>query len=102
MLTMRSGKNPVFLPQQKPPKKVPSAKMTFSTSRAGAKTEEMILKEPTPPLVPPAMLTSQFPSTGLDKDKLAELLSVACSMCKPTTPASRSVLLCFACASSTP
>ncbi|XP_021933678.1 histone-lysine N-methyltransferase EHMT2 isoform X2 [Zootermopsis nevadensis] len=69
MLTMRSGKNPVFLPQQKPPKKVPSAKMTFSTSRAGAKTEEMILKEPTPPLVPPAMLTSQFPSTGLDKDK---------------------------------
>ncbi|XP_023727784.1 histone-lysine N-methyltransferase EHMT2 isoform X3 [Cryptotermes secundus] len=69
ILTMRSGKNPVFLPQQKPPKKVPSAKMTFSTSRAGAKTEEVTLREPTPPLVPPAMLTSQISSTGLDKDK---------------------------------
>jgi len=80
----------------------PSAKMTFSTSRAGPKTEELTLREPTPPLVPPAMLTSQFPSAGLDKDKLAELLSVACSMHKPTTPAPRSVLLCFACASSTP
>lgn len=76
--------------------------MTFSTSRAGTKTEEVILREPTPPLVPPAMLTSQIPSTGLDKDKLAELLNVAFSMRKPTTPAPRSVLLCFACARSTP
>jgi hypothetical protein len=52
--------------------------------------------------VPPVILTSQIPSTGLDKDKLAELLSVAFSMRKPTTPAPRSVLLCFACARSTP
>ncbi|XP_069690124.1 histone-lysine N-methyltransferase EHMT2 isoform X2 [Periplaneta americana] len=69
ILTMRSGKNPVFLPQQKPPKKVPSAKMSFSINRTGAKTEEVISREPTPPLVPPALLTAQFPPAGLDKDK---------------------------------
>lgn len=73
----------------------PSAKMTFSTSRVGAKTEEVVLREPTPPLVPPAMLSSQSLPTALDKDKLAKLLSVACSMCKPMTPTPRSVFFMF-------
>jgi len=79
----------------------PSAKMTFSTSRVGAKPEEVVLREPTPPLVPPAMLSSQSLPTALDKDKLAKLLSVACSMCKPMTPAPRSVFSCFAFADTT-
>ena len=75
--------------------------MTFSTSRVGEKTEEVVLREPTPPLVPPAMLSSQSLPTALDKDKLAKLLSVACSMCKPMIPAPRSVFSCFAFADTT-
>lgn len=75
--------------------------MTFSMSRVGANTEEVVLRDPTPPLVPPAVLSSQSLPTALDKDKLATLLSVACSMCKPMTPAPRSVFLCFACAETT-
>ncbi|PSN49961.1 hypothetical protein C0J52_08773 [Blattella germanica] len=97
ILSMRSGKNPVFLPQQKPPKKVPSAKMSFGVSKmSGAKTDEVILREPTPPLVPPVQLPSQVSTATLDKDKLAKLLSVACSMHKSTIPSPRSVLV-FVC-----
>ncbi|XP_039289164.1 histone-lysine N-methyltransferase EHMT2 isoform X1 [Nilaparvata lugens] len=93
-------KHPVFLPLQKTPKKVPSAKMSFGQSKSAdeeeegkAVKEEVVEEEEDDdlrPLVPPSALI--LPSAlkvaaegipTLDKDKLDTLLHVACSLSHP-------------------
>ncbi|RZF40094.1 hypothetical protein LSTR_LSTR002497 [Laodelphax striatellus] len=83
-------KHPVFLPLQKTPKQVPSAKMTFSQSKTEKEAEKVEAEDDDDdrnPLVPSSALILpsglKITSDGippLEKDKLDTLLHVACTL----------------------
>lgn len=89
ILTFGTYKNPVFLPQQKPPKKYPSAKM--SLGRFNAVKEERpdvcdeLMAEPSLTLTLPngRTVSAEGLSNAMDRDKLTRLLSVLHSMKEP-------------------
>ncbi|KAK7873213.1 hypothetical protein R5R35_011296 [Gryllus longicercus] len=86
ILTFGTYKNPVFLPQQKPPKKYPAAKMSFG--RSPASREEQLDDVPTIPsfsltLPNGRSVTAEGLSNTIDRDKLGRLLNVLCNVKDP-------------------
>ncbi|CAG2065081.1 unnamed protein product, partial [Timema podura] len=91
VVDVHAGKSPIFFPHPQVPKKRPSAKMCFGGSRTDHTKPDKV------PLTESIALTSEsvteMPetfSTDLDKEKLANFLSVASSMLTNPLPAHRS------------
>nr|CAD7398638.1 unnamed protein product [Timema cristinae] len=97
VIDVHAGKSPIFFPHPQVPKKRPSAKMCFGGSHTiHTKPEEVPLTESIALISESVTEMPETFSTDLDKEKLANFLSVASSMLTNPVPAhSPSAKMCF-------